>query len=259
LTETKNIEFKLDGQTVQAQPGETVLSVARRHGIDIPALCHHEAVKPYGACRLCVVEVFWGKRSKLVTSCIYTPWQGETVETNSDRVRRTRKLVIELLLSRCPQVELLQELGHQYDVDGNRLEMGKNPSERCILCGLCVRVCDEKVGQNAISYAGRGTERVIATPFGGQAEGCIGCGACVFVCPTNALHYEDIDGRRIMKEFNTQMPLLKCRGCGEEFATEKQMEKVRQRLTLPDELVDMCPRCRGAGFRTMMEKALASK
>jgi len=73
--DVKQIRFTLDGQTVLADPGETVLGVARRHGIEIPALCHHDAVAPYGACRLCLVEAFWGKRSKLVTSCIYQPWE----------------------------------------------------------------------------------------------------------------------------------------------------------------------------------------
>ena len=77
--ENKEIKFSLDGQTVVAKPGETVFSVAKRYGIEIPALCHHEAVAPYGACRLCVVEAFWGKRSKLVTSCIYTPWEDERI------------------------------------------------------------------------------------------------------------------------------------------------------------------------------------
>ncbi|OFX14845.1 MAG: hypothetical protein A2Z18_03850 [Armatimonadetes bacterium RBG_16_58_9] len=251
----------LDGQKVRARPGETVLSVAKRHGIEIPALCHHDSISDYGACRLCVVEAFWGKGSKLVTSCIYTPWQDERIETNNQRVGRARKMVLELLLARCPEVEEIRDLAREYGVIEPRFRGRPHESEteRCILCGLCVRVCAEVVGQSAIGYANRGLDRVISTPFGAQADECIGCGACVFVCPTGALHYEDIDGCRIMKELNTRVPMVACRCCGKFFATEAQIAKVRQRLKLPDELADTCPRCRGTEFRGTLEKCLVSR
>jgi len=256
-TQNKEIQFTLDGQAVTAKPDETVLSVAKRCGIQIPALCHHEAVSSYGACRLCLVEVFWGKRSKLVTSCIYIPYEGDVVETNNDRVRRARRLALDLLWSRCPQVEVIAELAREYGIEKPSFrDQGEASDERCILCGLCIRVCDEVVGQNAISYAGRGTDRTIAMPFSGSAENCIGCGACVFVCPTGALDYEDIDGQRIMKRWNTALPLLNCRVCGRPFATEKQIAKIQERLNLPDELAATCPRCRGTEFRTVLEKVL---
>lgn len=257
MSDEKDIEFSLDGQPVRARPGETVLSVAKRHGIRIPALCHHESVSAYGACRLCVVEVFWGKRSKLVTSCIYMPYENDRVETDNERVRRTRRMVLELLLARCPNVEVIRDLAREYGVDAARFRTnGAADTERCILCGLCVRVCGEVVGQHAISYANRGMERVITTPFADQAEECVGCGACVFVCPTDALHYEDIDGQRIMKELKTTLPLLKCRVCGRPFATEKQVARIRERLNLPDELAETCPSCRGSEFRGAMEQTL---
>ena len=256
--ENAETEFTLDGRTVRAKKGETVLSVARRHGIEIPALCHHDSVAPYGACRLCLVEAFWGKRSKLVTSCIYMPWADERIETNTERVRRARKTVLELLLARCPDAEVIIRLAREYGVDEARFPTKRAASgpERCILCGLCVRVCAEAVGQNAIGYASRGSERTIATPFGGQADQCIGCGACVFVCPTGALTYEDVDGERIMTQLNTRVPLVECGVCGARFATEAQIERIRQRLKLPDDLAGMCPRCRGQEFRGAMEKCL---
>ncbi len=244
-----------------AGKGETVLSVAKRHGIDIPALCHHESVQPYGACRLCLVEAFWGKRSKLVTSCIYTPWADERIETNSDRVRRARRIVLELLLARSPDAEGIRDLAREYGVIEPRFRSRRVEAniERCILCGLCVRVCAEVVGQHAIGYASRGPDRVISTPFGAQADECIGCGACVFVCPVDALHYQDIDGQRIMTELNTRMPLVGCHVCGRLFATEKQIAKVRERLNLTDELARTCPRCRGSEFRGTLERCLISK
>ena len=254
------ISFSLDGRAVTARRGETVLSVARRYGIEIPALCHHDAVAPYGACRLCVVEAFWGKRSKLVTSCIYTPWVDEKIETSNERVRRARRMVLELLLARCPDATVIQELAREYGVEESRFQQQPVEGEirRCILCGLCVRVCAEVVGQSAVGYAGRGGERIVATPFGAQAEECVGCGACVFVCPTGALSYKDIDGERIMKELNTRVPLIRCRACGSFFATEKQIARIRERLNLPPELAETCPRCRGTEFRQTVERCLAS-
>jgi ferredoxin len=100
---------------------------------------------------------------------------------------------------------------------------------------------------------------VISTPFGKNAQECIGCGACVFVCPTDALHYEDIDGKRIMRELNTTVPMVACRACGDYFAAVDQVAKVRERLSLTDELAETCPRCRGTEFRKTLEKYLFSK
>lgn len=254
------IQYTLNGRTVVADPGETVLSVARRMGIDIPALCHHDAVAPYGACRLCVVEAFWGKRSRLVTSCIYMAWPDERIETNSDRVRRTRKMILELLLARCPDAEPIRRLAQEYGAAEPRFPTADKTEfeKRCILCGLCVRVCAEAVGQHAIGYSGRGVERSVTTPFGGQADECIGCGACVFVCPTQALHYEDIGSERVMTELNTRVPMVACASCGEFFASRSQVETVREKLKLPDELARVCPRCRGTRFREQFEKCLIS-
>ncbi|HUT24651.1 MAG TPA: 2Fe-2S iron-sulfur cluster-binding protein [Sumerlaeia bacterium] len=260
MTEGEDTPFTLNGKPAVAHPGETVLSVAKRHGIHIPTLCHHDAVAPYGACRLCVVEVSWGKRSKIVTSCIYMPYENDSVETDSARVRRVRAMVLELLWSRHPEVEALRDLAGEYGVEEPRF--GADPSEapnRCILCGMCVRVCAEVVGQHAIGYARRGSERRISTPYGDAAEECIGCAACVFICPTGALHYEDVGGLRLMKELQTEIPLASCRSCGEPFATEQQIARVQERLNLPKEVAETCPRCRGTQHRRAMEKVLVTK
>jgi NADH dehydrogenase/NADH:ubiquinone oxidoreductase subunit G len=260
MSEAKGVTCTIDGQTVQTRPGETALSAAKRYGIEIPTLCHHDAVSPSGACRMCLVEVTWGKRSKLVTSCIYIPWEDDVIQTNTERVRAARRLVLELLLARCPDVEQVQELAREYGVTGHRFDLaGCEDNERCILCGLCVRVCAEVIGQHAIGFKQRGHERAISTPFGRQAEECIGCGACVFICPTGALHYEDIGGERVMQELKTRMPLAVCRVCGEEFATEKQLACIQERLNIPEELAATCPKCRGREFRVTLEKCLVAK
>jgi len=255
---TKNIVFTLDGREAEARPDETVLSVARRLGVDIPALCHHQAVTAYGACRICVVEVRKGKRSRMVTSCLYIPAAGDVVETANDRVRQLRRIVLELLLARCPEVDVIRNMAGQYGVDASRFRVSDadRAGERCIMCGLCVRVCAEVIGQYAIGYANRGSERIIATPFEAQTEDCIGCGACVFVCPTHAIHIEDISGKRVMKELNTTLPMMKCTGCGRAFATEKQIEKVRHCLPAAHDKIAMCPSCRRAAFRDAAGQAL---
>jgi len=244
-----DITFTLDGRTVQGRPGETVLSVARRNGVRIPTLCFHESVTPYGVCRLCVVEVFWKKRSKLVTSCVYTPSEGDVVETNNARVRRARRMVLELLLARSPDAEVVRDLAHEYGADASRFPRPEGRpavSDRCILCGLCVRVCDEVVGLAAIGFEGRGSARTVSTPFRANADDCIGCGACAFVCPTNALHFTDADGRRTANELNATIPLVNCRACGRPFATERQVALICERLGVPAEFAETCPACRGA-------------
>ena len=119
MKETKNVFFTLDGREAEARPDETVLSVAKRLGVDIPALCHHQAVMSYGACRLCVVEVTKGKRTRIVTACIYIPAAGDVVETGNERVNKLRRIILELLLARCPEVDLIRSLARQYGVDAS--------------------------------------------------------------------------------------------------------------------------------------------
>ena len=238
--------FTLNGTPAKAGPGETVLSVARRSGIDIPALCHHDAVADYGACRLCVVEVRWGNRSKLVTSCLYTPYQNDAVDTNSPRVRATRRMLLEMLWARCPDVERVRNLAREYGVEQPRFQTTTSTAldKRCTLCGLCVRVCAEAIGQHAIGYAHRGVEREVTAPFTRQADKCIGCGACVCVCPTGALHMDESDDGIVMREFNTRLPMAKCKSCGRPFTTVQQVAKAQGRLKVADDTVDICPACK---------------
>ena len=238
--------FVLNGQPVKAGPGETVLSVARRRGTDIPALCHHAALADYGACRLCVVEVHWGKRSKLVTSCLYTPYEDDVIETDSPRVRTTRRVLLEMLWARCPEVDVIRDLAREYGVEAPRFHAQKATAmdARCILCGLCVRVCAEVVGQHAIGYADRGMNREVTTPFTDTSEACIGCGACVAVCPTGALHMDERDGELVMRELNTRLPMARCSGCGQRFAAAPQLAEVQKRMPACKDTAGLCPACK---------------
>lgn len=180
------IQFRIDGLPVQAEEGWTVLETARHYRIHIPTLCFHEAVKPSGACRLCVVEVRQGDWSKVVVSCMYPSSEGMEILTNSERVRNVRRWILEMLLSECPGSRDIQTLAQEYGVGAVRFKMG-DPEEKCILCGLCVRVCEEVVGVRALSFGSRGVSKKIATPYMEPNQACIACGSCVSVCPTGAM------------------------------------------------------------------------
>jgi heterodisulfide reductase subunit A len=180
------ITFTIDGQTIQAEEGQTVLEVARREGIPIPTLCYHPAVEPYGACRMCTVEVEAHGRSRLETSCTIPAQEGMVVRTNTPDVYKARQTLMGLFLSRCPNVPLIQELAAEYGVTEPPYPTD-TPEEKCILCGLCVRVCQDVVGAKALNFSERGITRRVSPPFLEKTRDCIGCGACTIVCPTGAI------------------------------------------------------------------------
>lgn len=180
------IRFTIDGKAVEAEEGWTVLDTARHYRIHIPTLCHHEAVKPSGACRLCVVEAKQGDWSKVVISCMYPPWEGVEIQTRSERVLNVRRWILEMLLAECPAAGEIRALAAEYGVRETRFAV-ENPEEQCFLCGLCVRVCEEVVGVRAISFGSRGVHKHIATPYMVPNQACIACGSCVTVCPTGAM------------------------------------------------------------------------
>jgi bidirectional [NiFe] hydrogenase diaphorase subunit len=174
------INLIIDGVKVQADEDSTILEVAEFYGINIPTLCHHDELTPYGACRLCMVEVEDGRRTRLVTSCLYPVKEGIRVKTHSERVMKGRKLILELLLARCPNSKTLQDLASRIGLEQVRF---KTENEDCILCGLCVRMCAEQMGSGAIGFVGRGQKREVVTPFRLASEICRNCGACMYICP----------------------------------------------------------------------------
>jgi heterodisulfide reductase subunit A len=198
------IPVVIDGQSIQVEKETTILEAAQRLGIYVPTLCHHPALEPYGACRLCTVEITAGGRSRLVTACNYPiRWEME-VQTASDKVVKGRKLLAELLLARCPNAPEVQQLAASLGVTEARFEPGVG-DELCSLCGLCVRLCREIIGQSAISFVGRGVDRQVGTPFLKFSDDCIACGACAFICPTGAIKLEDItdkEPRPLLSEFD---------------------------------------------------------
>ena len=197
------INLTINNQKVEVEEGSTILEAAQRMGIKIPTLCLHKALVPYGACRLCLVEVALGGNSaKIHASCTHPALEGLIVRTDTERVLKIRKIIAELLLARCPDVQAIQEIANELDVQEVRF---KKKDSDCILCGLCVRMCEERMGRSAIGFTGRGFRRKVEPPFGEHNELCWTCKACDFVCPTG----KKISGlssinppRPILSEFN---------------------------------------------------------
>jgi NADH dehydrogenase/NADH:ubiquinone oxidoreductase subunit G len=202
----------INGKRVEGRDGEMLLAAARRAGIDIPTLCHHEAVEPFGACRLCMVEVTkpaWRGWKGLMTACLYPSSPDLVIETESERVRHVRRNVLDLLLARCPDSKLIQQLAADYGVEQTSFEPRQDP-DLCILCGLCVRVC-ETIATAAISTVNRGHAREIGTPFGEPPPDCIGCSACAHVCPTGEIQVRERAGTREI--WGRQFELARCQQC----------------------------------------------
>ncbi len=179
-----DIEFEIDGKKVTASKGMTVLEVAQKEGIYIPTLCHHEKLEPFGACRVCIVEVEIKGWTKLVVSCVYPAEKNIIVRTRSPKVDRIRKTIIELLMAHAPDSPQLTDLAKVYNADPNRYE--KDPSF-CIHCGLCVRYCAEVAKKNALGFVDRGVHKEISFIPEIAAKECHACKECFPLCPTSYL------------------------------------------------------------------------
>lgn len=195
------VKITIDGQVVEVEEGSYVLEAARQLGIDIPTLCYYPYMTPYAACRICAVEARAGNGwNKIVTACNYPAWDGLEILTSTPRVMNARRTNLELLMANCAPVPVLERLAERFGITEPRWHV---EDYTCILCGLCVRICDEVVGAHALSFVNRGNARDVATPFNHDSEACILCGACAKLCPTGYIKMEDLEERVIHhKEIN---------------------------------------------------------
>jgi coenzyme F420 hydrogenase subunit beta len=185
----------IDGIDFDAPKGWTILEVANFLGLEIPTVCYDEGLSSWGGCRLCVVEIGSGERTKLVSSCTYPLEEGLVIRTASKRVVETRKVILELLISQCPTSKTLQDLASKMGLLKVRFE----PKwEDCIYCGLCVRMCEEQMMAKAISFVNRGNKVTITTPFDEASEDCRRCGGCIYICPACTLRCEGKDPAEVL-------------------------------------------------------------
>ncbi len=178
------ISLEIDGKIVTIDKGMTILDAAKTAGINIPTLCHHEKLEPFGGCRLCVVEIESRGTIRMVVSCVYQAAEGLKVKTRSKKIDKIRKTILELLLAHAPYSSILDKLAKEYNADKNRFE---KEASFCIHCGLCVRYCSEVKKKNAIGFTGRGTGKEISfIPEIAERE-CGDCKECFSLCPTSYL------------------------------------------------------------------------
>ncbi len=228
------ISLILDGKKLFVEPGKTVMEIALENGIHIPHLCYHPQLSISGGCRLCIVEV--AGRAHPETSCGLMCQDGMEIRTQSERLFEMRREVIDLFLSDhpldcviCDKAGscLLQKYAYEYQIAETSYEkvvarslyQDDNPffirdHKYCILCGRCVRACEEVVGANAIEIVGRGFDSHVATPFDGPMidSTCVFCGSCVQVCPTAALMPVSRMGQGREWEFDRKKTI--CGYCG---------------------------------------------
>ena len=192
------VTVNIDDKKIEVLEDTTILKAAELAGIWIPTMCYSELLEPYGVCRLCSVEVIRGKRSRIVTSCNYPVREGLTVRTNSEKVKWIRKLIMELMYSRWPNVPVVKEMADALGIKESRyISLEKDESEdACILCGNCVNICRDVVKASVLAFEGIGIERKVVLPFNEQSEACIACGACAYVCPTGHIKIKSLEYER---------------------------------------------------------------
>jgi len=181
-TDEKKINIVIDGKKVQIDKGNTLMQAAKKLGIHISALCYHEKIKPHGACRLCIVEVERKGKSKIVASCAFPAEEGLIVRTESPKVEQIRKNLVELYVALFSFNPEIKRLAKKFGLVATRYKKEYN---YCILCGLCVRYCEEVKKNNAIGFVGRGiNKKVVFIPESAYFKKCKDCMECMDICPT---------------------------------------------------------------------------
>jgi len=243
------LKVEIDGHRLEVTQGTTVLEAARQLGIFIPTLCYHKALPANAACRICIVEMSIEKRGRAYSwidaACVYPVEDGLVILTNTPKVIRERKLILELLLSRAPDSPLLKAMAEEYRAE-NRFETLDKGKSKCILCGLCALVCQGPMRVGGISMAYRGIHKRLISPYNLTQDICIGCQACAWVCPTGAIQIKEAGTNLHLENWDTRHKLQNCSECGRAFAPIVLLEKVRERAgkDIKPEVFNKCPECR---------------
>ena len=231
----EKIKLTIDGKEAEATPGQTVLQVAGSLGIKIPTLCHDPRLEPFSACRVCMVEAE-NARKPLATACSMLVQDGMVVKTDTKKVYEARRFALELILSdhpldcmtcdKCGTCDL-QDLAYEYNLTGSRFfkqperKLVDDPNTmilrddaKCILCGRCVRICDEVEQAHAIDFTNRGFQTVVAPAYGHTLLGtsCEFCGQCVSTCPVGALREKQAEGKG--RDWQLEKTKTICGYCG---------------------------------------------
>jgi len=234
------LNIVIDGKKVKAQEGSTVLENIQALKIEIPTLCHHKELTPFGACRLCSVEVKTNGTWQIATSCNTPVEGGMEIATASDKAKESRKAAAQLLYYKYPETKAVKEIAQKLGVEVSPEEA---EGHDCILCGLCVRTCSEIVGVSALTFQDRGRGRDIDEPkiiF--DPNVCIGCGACAYVCPTGYVKMETDGDRRII--WDKVFKMTPCPVCGRYFAPEDQLKYISKTTGVPFSELATCVDCR---------------
>ncbi len=210
-TASDRVLLSVDGRTSEVPRGTTIYSAARQMGVTIPTLCNYRGLLPYGSCRVCLVEIDTPRGGQLVASCSHPIESSLTVHTETENVKQARQVILELLLAQAPDSRELAAFAAGLGVESTPFE--KAAAGKCILCGLCTRVCNEMMGRGAINLFGRGESREVRTAFDEKTQQCQACGACAFVCPTGAVDLATITARRLKPHLTSFDKYLTARPC----------------------------------------------
>jgi len=235
------VNIIIDGRKIKAKEGSAILENAEELKIEIPTLCHHKELSPFGACRLCTLEVKTNGKWKMTTSCDTAVDQGMEIRTDSDKVRESRRLSAQLLYYKYPTTAVVRDIARKLGVEVS--EDAKAEGHDCILCGLCVRACREIVDAGALTFQDRGLGRDIDEPrIEFDPKLCIGCGSCAYVCPTGYVKMEAVEDKRII--WDKVFKMVACKVCGKYFAPWDQLEYISKKTGVPLSKLYTCVNCR---------------
>lgn len=238
---SKIVEITVNGMKIKAKEGEFLLGILLTKGFEVPHLCYHEAVTPYASCRLCLVEVNRGNGFRIATSCNHPVMDGMEVRLDTPEILEERRNVFEVLLAQAPDSQNLRLYAKKWGVEGTFLRVQEGD---CILCGLCERVCREVIGVSAITFAGRGANKILSAPYDDQNPSCIGCGSCARVCPTESIKVIDTGLVREIPKIHSKHELVPCRICGRGTLTKQHAQWLAKRTNFPETDFYICEKCK---------------